>query len=81
MIDSIDPLTHQHRSLLNRQRFLRIAHDVAEPRQHPQTLRVLRVHRSVHVGQQIERLTDQVVPVLEVALLDLRLAGGVKVVR
>ena len=44
VVDAVDPLAHEHGLLLVLQRLLVVAHDVVEPRQHPQTLRYLCNH-------------------------------------
>lgn len=80
MIDSIHPLRHEHRLLLEGHRFRVVAHDVIQSGQHAQALRNLRMHGAVHVVQQIQRLADQLVALLQVAVLDLTLAGRVEVV-
>ena len=38
VVDAVDALAHQHGLLLVLERLLVVAHDVVEPRQHPQTL-------------------------------------------
>jgi hypothetical protein len=51
-----------------------VPHDVVEAGEHAQTLGNLRVHGAVHVVQQVQRLADQLVPVLQETLLDLALS-------
>merc|ERR1719347_2479953 len=80
MIDTVHSLRHQHGLLLTAHGLHVISHDVVQSGQHPQALRDLGVHRSVDVVEQVERLRDELVAVLEVTLLDLRLTGRVEVV-
>ena len=79
MVDPVHPLRHLHGLLLAAHRLHVVAHDV-EPGKHAQALGDLGVHRAVGVVQQIQRLRDQLVAVLEEALLYLGLAGGVEVI-
>lgn len=80
MVDSVDPLRHQHCFLLIRHRFRMFTHNIIQSCNHPQTLRNLRMHRPVHVIQQIQRLADQLEAVLQEPLLDLALARRVEIV-
>jgi hypothetical protein len=50
-----------------------VPHDVVEAGEHAEALGNLRVHGAVHVVQQVQRLADQLVPVLQETLLDLAL--------
>jgi hypothetical protein len=51
-----------------------VPHDVVEAGEHAEALGNLRVHGAVHVVQQVQRLADQLVPVLQETLLDLALS-------
>ena len=53
---------------------------IISPGKHSQALCDLWVHGTVDVVQEVECLVDELVAVLEEALLDLGLAGGVEVV-
>jgi len=81
MIDAVDSFRHKHSLLLSSERLRVIAHYVIQSRQHSETLRDLGMHGAIHIIQKIQRLADQFVSVLQITLLDLALAGGVKVVR
>jgi hypothetical protein len=74
MLQPVDPLAHEDGLLLAGHGLHVVAHDVVEPGEHAQTLGNLRVHGPVHVVQEVERLADQLVAVLQEALLDLALA-------
>jgi hypothetical protein len=50
-----------------------VPHDVVEAGEHAEALGNLRVHGAVHIVQQVQRLADQLVPVLQETLLDLAL--------
>lgn len=80
MIDSVNPFRHQHCLLLIGHRFRMLAHNIIQSGNHPQALRNLRMHRPVHVIQQIQRLADQLEAVLQESLLDLALARRVEIV-
>jgi hypothetical protein len=81
MIDAVDPLGHEHRLLLIGHGLPVFSGDVAETRDHPQTLRYLGMHRSVHVVEQIQSLRDQFVALSHLTRLYFTLSGGVEVVR
>ena len=51
-----------------------VPHDVVEAGQHSQALGYLGMHGTVHVVQQVQRLANQLVAVLEESRLDLALA-------
>lgn len=58
MIDSVDSLRHEHSLLLVGHGVSMFPGNVAQSRNHAQTLRNLAVHGSVHVVQQIQCFGD-----------------------
>lgn len=80
MINSVDPLGHQHSFLLVGHGIPVLAGDVAQPRHHAEALRDLAVHGSVHVVEQVQRLGDQLMALRHGARLDLVLTSRVEVV-
>ena len=81
MINPINPLRHQHSLLLIHHSLGVLPHNIIQPSDHPQALRNLRMHGPVHVIQQIQSFADQLVPVLQITLLNLVLSSGVEIIR
>ncbi len=57
------------------------AHDVVESRQETETRGDLGVHSSVHVVEEVESFTDQLVAFTQQTLLDLALTARKEVIR
>ena len=74
MLEAVDPLAHEDGLLLAGHGLHVVAHDVVEAGEHAEALGNLGVHGPVHVVEQVERLADELVAVLQETLLDLALA-------
>lgn len=58
-----------------------IAHDVIQPGDHPQTLCDFGMHRAIDIVQQTERLAYQLVPLLQVTLVNFTLTSRIEIIR